>query len=162
MFQDHFKVSYRNLRRQKGYTLINLLGLSLGIASAILLFLVVSYEKSFDGFHPNSARIYKIGEMENGGEPDYLTKTPLTPKLKTDLPEVVAATRFAGWDSPWLEAEHGRIQETIKFVDEDFADMFGFAVLEGDLKQTLATKGEMVITEKKARELFGDDRAVGK
>ncbi|MEQ9374107.1 MAG: ABC transporter permease [Imperialibacter sp.] len=162
MFQDHFKVSYRNLRRQKGYTLINLLGLSLGIASAILLFLVVSYEKSFDGFHPNSARIYKIGEMENGGEPDYLTKTPLAPKLKADLPEVVAATRFAGWDSPWLEAEHGRIQETIKFVDEDFADMFGFAVLEGDLKQTLATKGQMVITEKKARELFGDDRAVGK
>lgn len=162
MFQEHFKVSYRNLRRQKGYTLINVLGLSLGIASAILLFLVVSYEKSFDSFHPNSARIYRIGEMENGGEPSYLTKTPLAPKLKSDLPEVVAATRFAGWDSPWLETQQGRIQETIKFVDEDFADMFGFAVLEGDLKKTLATKGQLAITEKRAKELFDGEMAVGK
>lgn len=162
MFKNNVTVGYRNLRRNKSYTLINLFGLSVGIASAILLFLVVDFERSFDGFHEKADRIYRIGESEAGGEIYLQTRTPLAPKLKADLPEVLAATRFISWYSPWIESSYGRVQNTMQFVDEDFADIFSFEVLEGDLKAALATKGQLVISQESAGKLFGAEPAVGK
>lgn len=162
MFQDHLKVSFRNLRKYRLYTTINLFGLSLGIGAAVLLFLVVRFEHSFDRFHTNGDQLYVVGESSNGGKPDFLNKVPLASRMKDDIPEVVAATRFGGWDSPWLETENGKIQEVIKLVDPDFALMFDFAVKQGNLEATLRKKGQIAITENVARKLFGFDVAVGR
>ncbi len=162
MIQDHLKVSFRNLRKYRAYTLINLLGLSLGIAASVLLFLVVRFERSFDNFHANSAQLYVVGESEAGGKPYFQSKVPLAPKLKEGLPEVVLSTRYGGWDSPWLETNNGRVHEVIKLVDPDFALMFDFKVKEGDFQQTLSTKDQLAITETVAKKLFGFEPAVGR
>jgi putative ABC transport system permease protein len=162
MIQDHLKVSFRNMRKYKTYTSINLLGLTLGIAASVLLFLVVRFERSFDDFHANGPQLYAIGESESGNDLDFVSKVPLAPTLKEQLPEVVLATRFGGWDNPWLETEHGRVNEMIKLVDPDFAEMFSFKVKEGDLGKTLQEKNQIAITESVAKKLFGDEPAMGK
>ncbi len=162
MWTDYLKVSYRNLAKHKSYTSINILGLSAGIAAATLLFLVISYERSFDGFHASASQIYLAGEVKEGGEPYLQSRTPLAPKLKSDVPEVIYASRYITWYSPWMEGPEGRMQNDMQFVDADFADMFDFEVLEGDLKTALSAKDQLVITLETARRLFGYEPALGK
>lgn len=162
MFKDHLKISFRNLFRQRSYTIINTLGLSLGISAAILLYLVVDHELSYDRFHQQADQIYRLGEKPAEGVPYYQTKIPLAPKLKEDLPEVVLASRFMGWESPWIETKNGRAKEVIHYADADFAEMFTFPATEGNFIQALSSKGHLAITEKAAQKLFGNEPAVGK
>ena len=76
MFQNQLKLAWRNLRKNKSYTLINILGLSSGIASAILIFTLVSYQLSFDRFHPNAGRIYRVVTIFHQENTEYQSGVP--------------------------------------------------------------------------------------
>lgn len=162
MFKDHLKISIRNLNKYRVYTSFNILGLSVGMAASILLFLVVRYERSFDKFHSDYQRIFRVGEKDGDREPYYQTRTPLAPKLKSDIPEVVKATRMIRWSDAWVETENGKIQANLTCVDTDFGEIFDFPVLEGDPVAALSKKNYLVISKKIADALFGYERAVGK
>lgn len=162
MFLHNFKLGYRNLKKYKNYTTINLLGLILGLFASITLYRVVKYEASFNSWHPNLDNLYRMAEYHPEYEVYYQTRTPAAEKIKEEIPEVLNATRFFSPTSLWLEYNDIRLSYELTFVDPDFASMFSFKVLEGNLEQALTTKNQLIITNTLSKAFFGYEKAVGK
>ncbi len=165
MFTHYFKTGLRNLWKYKSYAALNVFGLAIGIAAAILLLLVVRYERSFDKFHSNYKHIYKIGERnikESREDAGTLTKTPVVPAMLEDFPEVVNGTRFMDWDIKRLSYEDKIFKCSTIYVDSGFVDLFDFEVLEGDSKATLTTPDHVIVTQSVAQKFFGSTSATGK
>lgn len=162
MLLHNFKLGYRNLLKYKNYTAINVIGLVLGFSAAITLLRVVQYEGSFDQFHADLDQIHRLGEYTDEYGSYYQTRTPASEKLKEEIPEIVEATRVFSPSFLWLEAEGKMLKNGITYVDPDFATMFSFEVIEGDLKKTLSTKGQIAITLDISKAYFGYEEALGK
>nr|WKN38911.1 ABC transporter permease [Tunicatimonas sp. TK19036] len=165
MFRNYLKVSFRSLWRHKSYALLNIFGLATGITAAIVLFLIVRYERSFDTFHPQHQQVYRIGESttKNGGEASYLqTRPPAVPTLIEEMPEVVSGTRFFAPNHIRLRYQDQVVNPLVHYVDSGFVDVFDFGLLSGDLRQTLTTANHIALTESVASKLFGREEAVGK
>lgn len=161
MINNHLKIGYRNLLKYRNYSLINLLGLSLGLAASIILYRVVAYEHSFDAFHLKKDNLYVLAENTEEFGSYYQTRTPAAEKLKEDLPEVVRASRFFRPNSQWLTLGEKRLNYSFTYVDADLAKMLTFEVLEGDVHEALKTKDNIVISLEVARSFFGYDDALG-
>lgn len=165
MFRNYLKVSLRNLWKYKSYALLNVFGLAVGIAAAIILFLIVRYEQSFDTFHAEHERVYRIGEstIKNGeDQAHWITRTPVVPTLIEETPEVVSGTRFFSPENIRMQYQENVINPLVHYVDSGFADVFEFNLLAGDLVQTLKTPSHMVLTQSVAEKLFGNVAPVGK
>ena len=165
MYRSYFKTGFRNLLRYRGYALLNIFGLAIGMAAAIVLFLVVRYEQSFDTFHLQHNQIYRLGEqtVQNVETDAYdLTPVPVVPTLLEEIPEVVAGTRFFAPNQIRLRYQDHTANPLVHFVDSGFAELFNFGTLAGDLRQTLTTPNRLVLTKSVARKLFGNAEAVGK
>ena len=165
MYRNYFKIGFRNLLRYRGYALLNIFGLAIGMAAAIVLFLIVRYERSFDTFHPQADQIYRLGEQEvqNGETNAYdATPVPVVPTLLAEIPEVMAGTRFFAPSQIRLRYQDRSVNPMAHYVDSGFAELFNFGTLAGDLRQTLATPNWLVLTESVAKKLFGSADAVGK
>ncbi|MDW3191143.1 MAG: FtsX-like permease family protein [Cytophagales bacterium] len=161
MINNHLKIGYRNLLKYRNYSLINLLGLSLGLAASIILYRVVDYENSFDSFHVKKDNLYFLAENTEAYGSYYQTRTPAAEKLKEDLPEVVRASRFFSPHRKWLTHEEKKLNYRFTYVDADLADMLTFQVLEGDLHEALKSKDHIVISMTVAQSFFGYEEAVG-
>ena len=108
MFKNYFLVAIRHLKRQPGYAALNILGLTIGIASALLIILYLNHELSFDRFHSNADRVYRISS--DIAEPDdafkwATTQAPLGRTVKTEFQEIDQFTRFSGAGSVRLRLE---------------------------------------------------------
>jgi putative ABC transport system permease protein len=168
MFKNYIKTAIRSLARQKGLAFINVSGLSIGLACFILFLLYAVNEFSFDRFHKNSSRIFRVygwyqpmnGEKANGST--YLPM-PLGPALKQDLPEVETYVRFReSWGESFIKAD-GRIsRQGVVYADPQIFDVFSFGLRSGDPKTALKDPHSIVLTESTAAELFGKTNAVGK
>ncbi|RYF97949.1 MAG: ABC transporter permease, partial [Chitinophagaceae bacterium] len=172
MFKLNLKIALRNLWKYKGYTAINIFGLSIGLASCILIFIFVRYETSYDKDFANSDRIYRVvtewkyadgNEFRSQGVPK-----PLAPAMRTDFSqfEKVAAIQQSGGTLK-IKAEAGRAEikksESIYFAEPAFFDIFSYHWLFGNPSQSLTAPNQVVLTEKKAVEYFGSwNKAVGK
>jgi len=164
MIKNYIKITFRNMRRHPGYSFINIAGLAVGMACGLLILLWVQDELRFDGFHSNSARLYRVvQEAEHSGNRVDLCRTPpnLQPVLKRDYPEIEAATRFLT-DRDTFTYEMKQFEESIYFVDPDFLTMFSFPLVEGDPVTALDAPNKLVLTQVAASRLFGGESPLGR
>ena len=171
MFRNYLKTALRNLQRNKTYALINTLGLAVGIAACLLIFLVVQFETSFDDFHPLRNSIYRVGtEFHNQDGVSYSdgVSFPTGRALRVDFPQIkqVASVFRNGGQ---ITVEDGtthlkKIQEdNFYYAEPEFFSMFNFGWLAGDAKTALTDPNSAVLTQATAEKFFGDWRsAIGK
>jgi len=167
MIRNYIKIAIRNLKRNKIYSFISILGLAVGITGAALLYLYIDSELSYDAFHSESDRIYRIVEVADrpGSETRYFGQT--TPALGSTLldtyPEVEQMIRVYK-PGGHVDMVHGgeRIHERNYLIaDPGFFDLFDFKVVRGDAATALQQPNSVVISESMARRLFGNDNPVG-
>ncbi|TCD00008.1 FtsX-like permease family protein [Pedobacter frigidisoli] len=165
MFKLNLKIAWRNLWKNKGYTFINILGLSISLASCILIFIFVRYELSFDKNFENSERIYRVvsqwkyadgNEFYSQGVP-----RPLAPAMRNDFAQLekVAAVQQGGGTLK-IKAQNGRAEikdfEMTFYLEPSFFEIFKYQWLSGNPNQSLTEPNAMVLTEKTANKYFGD------
>ncbi len=167
MIANIIKVAFRNLFKHFGYSFINILGLAIGLASSIFIFLYVVNELTYDRFHEKSDRIYRawiLGNMPGTEMRHAVTAPPMMEAMLSDYPEVEAAVRIAlsrGWlvrrgDRKFLETE-----QEFKFADSTLFDVFSFKLLKGNPATCLRDPRSLVLTEEYAKKYFGDEEPMG-
>jgi len=161
---NYLKLALRKIRRQKGYSFINIAGLAAGMACAILIFLWVDDELGFDRFHSKADKIYRVvTEQRNAGAFDQYAVTPraLGRTLKEEVPEIARASRFLS--QPILFNDNGlAVSEYGAYVDADFLRMFSFPFLSGDPDSALNDPLSVVLTESLARKYFRGESPIGR
>jgi putative ABC transport system permease protein len=167
MTKNFIKVVLRNLSKHKGFSFINITSLTIGIASCILILLWIQNELSYDRFHDNSDRIYRIVTDECiGGQSSKYPATPLniSEALENDYPEVEKYVRlFKGWGGLTVENNNRKFHAEYFFqVDPAFFDIFTVPVIHGDPETALNKPDTCVLSKSSAIKYFGTDNAVGK
>ena len=164
MLKNYAITAWRNLARHKVYSLINIAGLAIGLASCILILLFVRNELSYDGWIPGADRLYRIETKINLANrptiPIASTQGVLRDAILEDFDEIEAATRFDFNEVPVARGDR-RFIEAVASVDANFFALFDFPFVEGDPKTALADLSTIVVTESFARKFFGDGPAVG-
>ncbi|HEX2606994.1 MAG TPA: ABC transporter permease [Flavisolibacter sp.] len=165
MFKSYLKVAFRNLLRNKAFSIINISGLAIGMASAMLIFLWIQNEVSYDQFHEKKDRIYEAWNLAQfSGKLQAWNTTPkvLARTLERDLPEVEEAVRV-NWPNDLLfTVGEKRLTAKGNTVDSGFFDLFSFPLVKGNAKTALMDMHNIVLTEKLAKKLFGTEEAMGK
>ncbi|MEJ7679035.1 MAG: ABC transporter permease [Segetibacter sp.] len=165
MLKNYFKIALRNLLRNKGFSAINILGLSIGMASAILILLWIQNEVSYDQFHENKDRIYEAwNRAERNRKVESWTATPkvLAKTVQNDFPEVENTTRIFSLGNVLFSIGEKSLTAPGCIVDSGFLQIFSFPLLKGNSKTALNDMHDIVITKKLAKKLFGDKEAIGK
>ena len=167
MLRSYFLVALRNLWRQKGYTLINILGLTVGLASTIFILLYVINEMTYDRFHEKSDRIYRVwisGSMPATEMRHAISSPPMAEAMLHDYPEVEQTVRLrkaGGWIVKRGDRAFHETDDEFIFADSTFFDVFSFKLLKGDPKTCLAEPRSIVLTEEYARKYFGEEDPMG-
>ena len=164
MIKNFLKVAFRNLAKNKGFSAINISGLAIGMASAMLILTWIQNEISYDQFHVNKDRIYEAwNRAEFSGNLNSWNTTPkiLARTLENDLPEVERAVRV-DWGSNFLFSI-GEKRLTVRgtIVDSGFLKMFSFPLIEGNPENVLNAPHSIVITETLAKKLFDKENCFG-
>ena len=167
MYSNYLTTVLRSIWKYKVYSAINILGLAIGIAASLLILMYVRYELSFDRYHENLDRIYRINLHGSlmGQEIDAATSPyPLAATLVNEFPEVENAVRVRPlFAEPMVQLGDVRFQESNVFhADQSFFDIFSFEMIEGDRDTALLEPDSIVITESIARKYFPDGSAVGR
>jgi len=164
MLKNFFKITFRNLWRSKGFSAINIAGLAIGMAAAILILLWVQHELGTDRFYKHTGRIYKIYSRDKfDGEMRAYGSTPevMAPEIKQNYPDVEDAVRFRNVTF-LVSAADKRFMLRGAFTDSSFLNLFDFPLLNGSTKQVLSSRYNIVLTQKLAVKLFGNENAIGK
>ena len=159
MLRNYLIVAYRNLMRHKVYSLINVTGLSIGIAFCILTFLYVRNEWTYDTFHENAERIYRVYFFDRAGA-SSMTPDPLGPALEESFPDVRAVR--IGWGVSSAKFQERTILANFKFADPEILEVFTLPLLQGDPAAVLEDPYSLVVTEAASRKYFGDEDPFGK
>lgn len=168
MIKHFLKIAFRNLVKNKSFTLINILGLSIGIMSFLFIYLWVQDELSYDKFHEKADNIYRIAWQSDN--PQTRTPHPMTYSMVEDFSEVENAVSITpvwgeGLTQPERTVKYGDVQfeeSAIYAADTTFFDVFTFPMLQGDPETALNDVGSIVITETIARKFFGDEDPLNK
>ena len=159
MFKNYLKITFRNLLKHKSYTLINVFGLSIGIACCLLIILYVQYELSFDKYHENAQRIHRIVmNWSSGNDIIHSAISPyrLADALKADFPEIENIVRF-DHQEVYVKYNNSSMRESSVFIcDESVFDVFSFELSEGDPGTALKDPFTVVLTENTAKKYFND------
>ncbi|WP_271768567.1 ABC transporter permease [Aquimarina algiphila] len=165
MLKNYLKIAWRNLLRNKSFSVLNIVGLSIGLAVTALIVIWINFEIGIDQFHEHKDRTYQVyNQYPVGGEIWTWNSTPkvMASAIQKDYPDVEHVARV-NWDSEFLFAKDDkRIKSTGKIVDPDFLKIFSFPLVEGSLETVLEGVNSVVITESFAKKIFGDEEAVGK
>ena len=168
MFKNYLKVAFRTLVKHKAYSLINILGLAVGIAASVLIFLFVRDERGFDRFHANAGRIYRItadwsnkgdSKIHQLGTPSVLART-----IRDKYPQVESVAQVCGpLGDVVLRHEDIGIKDTDVYIaGPEFFDVFTFPLAAGDPETALRDPGSIVLSQTLAAKLFGRDDPSGK
>ncbi|MGH7493757.1 MAG: ABC transporter permease [bacterium] len=166
MLKNYLKIAFRNLLKHKGYTLLNVAGLAIGMACCILILLYVQDELSYDRHHEKADRIYRVAaDLKFGGYHHRLAvaPAPLAAALVRDYAEVVAAARFRDQGSSLVKKEGAQNfkEERVIFADNAVFEIFTLPFLSGDAKTALVEPDAVVITATTAKKYFGENSALG-
>lgn len=150
------------------FSLLNVLGLSIGMASCLLILQYVVFERSYDAFHDKGDRIYRVSVYKpRVDERSATTSVPLGPALKADFPEVQAFVRVTKAYGPTITYGNGATyrafnEDKVYFADSSFLSLFSFPLLKGNAAAALAGPNAVVLTESAARQYFGEEEPLGK
>ncbi len=166
MFENFFKIAIRNLSRNKVISLINIIGLSVGMACFLLIGIWVFDELSYDRFHPEADRLYRVvvDYEVPGGVQDYAVSAAVMPRtMREEIPEIELGTAmsFNGMTIRNPQQNVPFIERTVCFAEPVAFEMFGFEFLKGDPETALSTPNSVVITEEIAEKYFGDSDPIG-
>ncbi|MFC1725613.1 ABC transporter permease [candidate division KSB1 bacterium] len=166
MFKNYIKTAFRNMKRKKVFSFINIAGLTIGMTCCILILLWVQDELSYDRFHRNADNIYiVVSERERDSESFYIqtTPAPTAPTMKEKYPEVIEAARYRNLGKRLIRHEQiFDIEEDIAFADPSIFEIFTFPFVKGNPENALEDLYSIVITEDMAEKYFGDENPVGK
>ena len=166
MFRNYLHTAWRNIMREKGFSLINIAGLSIGIASCILIMLFVQDELSYDRFHKNSENIYRVyieGKFGNNAIKSPFTSNLMAPTMQEELADALLATRFFDVSRRIVKYEDKSfVEKRFFYGDENFFKLFSFPLISGSPDEILKKPNTIVITESTAKKYFGDDNPLGK
>src|SRR5664279_3870652 len=166
MIQNFLKVAFRSLFRQKGYTLINIVGLSVGLASSIIIFMFVFEELNYDRFFIHSKNIYRaylkanIGSSVSNGA---YTPAPMAAAMKSDFPEVLQSARVTDNENLLVAVDQKfyNIKHSL-YVDSTFLLIFDLPLVNGEPAKVLTEPRTAVLSETTAKMLFGNENPVNK
>jgi len=164
MLKNYLKIALRNLRRQKIISLINIVGLAIGIACAALILLYVRHELSYDRYHNNKERIYRLVAKVQGASYEAIAKVPgpWSIAAQKDFPEIEKVARFVFFNETLVGRGEKRFYESGGFyADSTVFEVFSFPLLQGNSKTTLTQPNAVVITEAFAKKYFSNENALG-
>jgi putative ABC transport system permease protein len=170
MIINYLKLAARNINKNRFYTSINVICLTLGLTASILATMFIVDERSFDAFHAKSDRLFRLNKVnfESGGQTSLTGESSglMGPTMVSEFPEVENCVRFMPWFNPVMLSYNERnvmlqSQEMI-FVDSSFFQVFDFRLLKGDEGNALRKPGSIVVTQELAQALFGADDPIGK
>ncbi len=166
LWLNHLKIAFRNLRRNRGYSLINIVGLALGLAGCLLVFSYTQFEKSYDQNHPDVDRLYRVNQTAiwnpEGGVMGS-TAPPVAALLKDKFPEIEAVTRINTPGSRTIRYQDRAFNESeILAADSNFFDFFAFELASGNAQTALDGVGKVILSAEAATKYFGQEPALGK
>ena len=164
MFRSYLTATIRTLLKNRGLTAINILGLAIGMACVILIALYIQYEFSYDRYHVNATRIYRVFRtvsMENTTSVNPRASGALAPALKRDFPEIQEAIRTQLLTS-WVKTDDHFFQQDVCVADQEIFNVFTIPFVTGDSGTALNQPGSMVLTESMARKFFQNQNPIGK
>lgn len=170
MLKSYFRIAWRNLKKNKAYALINILGLSLGLACSIIIFVLITYHLSFDSFHKNSDRIYRIVTEWHDEEVGHsgAVPQPLGKIFRTEYTYAEKTARLVDYRGTLITIEGAgekkKFEEEtgVVFAEPEIFDILDFPLVQGNAKAALANPDAAIVTEKIAKKYFGTTNAVGK
>ena len=166
MIKNYFKIAWRNLWRNKGFSAINIFGLAIGIASCLIIMLFVQNELGYDRYNKKADRIVRVsfqGMVQGEKMNESTVMPPVAQTLKAEFPEVQAATRIRDYGTPRLIYGNKSFKEdAFAFVDSNFFQVFTLPLLDGDAKTALIEPNTIVITKALAYKYFGKEDPMGK
>ncbi len=171
MLHHYLTIAWRNLAKHQGYSALNIAGLTLGLATTLLILLWVKDEMRFDRFHDKYERIYNVKMHMAFSQGNVVTHAampqPLAAALKAEVPEMALAARTS-WggnldpaDVKLFSFEEKNLEEKGLYVDADFLKIFSFPFIQGDPKSALTEPNTLVLTQQLARKYFGNRQALG-
>jgi len=166
MLKNLIKTAVRHILKHFGYSILNILGLTLGITSALFLIIYIADEVSYDRYHEKADRIYRVSSSIK--EPDdqftwIVAQIPFGPQVVKDYPEVQASVRFINMPRALYKYEDKEFnEENFYYVDSTLFDIFTYKVLKGEVKSALLSPKKIILTEKIANKYFGKSDPVGK
>lgn len=165
MITNYFKIAFRNLWRHKWFSLLNISGLAIGLTAGFLIFLYVSFELSYDGFHSKGDRIHKVvadiktpSEVINADIPAW----PVAPNLQREFPEVESAVRILDFQALVQNGNKKFNEDNIIAADSSFFKVFDFELVKGDKNNVLKAPFNIVLSQSTAKKYFGDEDPIGK
>lgn len=164
MIRSYLTLTVRNMIRRPGFTIVDIGGLSIGLAACILAFFFIREESSFNRFHPHVERIHEVRsavQIKGGSEFYKETQGPVGPALTADFPEVEAATRLAAAEVV-VQVEDQVFLQRVLGVDPSFFDIFDFPLIRGDAATALRTPASVILGQAAARRCFGSSDPLGR
>jgi len=166
MFKNLIKTAFRNIFKDFGYSGLNILGLTLGIASALFLIIYISNELSYDRYHENADRIYRVASHIQETDDEFtwiVAQVPFAPQVVVDYPEVEHAVRFIDAGRELFKYEDKEFyEESFYYVDSNVFEVFTYELIKGNSEDALLEPNTMVLTETVAAKYFGKEDPIGK
>ena len=166
MIKNYFITAIRNMLRHKGFSLINILGLAIGLAAFLLITIFVRYELSFDGMHKKN--IYRLDEVQSfegmvAPQNVALSMYPMASTLNAEFPEITKATHIYGFEKYSFNNGEKKIYlPKIFMADSSFLQVFDFPLVHGDRATALTEPTSLLLTEESAAKIFGKENPIGK
>ena len=166
MIKNLIKTALRHIGKHPGYSLLNVLGLTLGISSALFLIIYVADELSYDRYHENADRIYRVSSKITETDDQFtwnVAQIPMGPQVVQDYPEVESFVRFINMPRALYKFEDKEyIEEDFYYADSTLFDMFTYKVIRGEVKSATKDPKKIVLTETVAGRYFGSSDPIGK
>ncbi|MFD2935890.1 ABC transporter permease [Spirosoma flavum] len=165
MFHNYLKIAFRTLWKNRTHSLINIVGLSVAFGTCVLLFLTATFELSYDGFHTDANRIFRLYFLSTNrdGTPNKSATMPypISPALKAEFPEIEGVSRFFNGTAGVRRNEH-TYSKSVRMADADFLQLFTFPLRKGNAKTAMNSLSDIVISENMAKDIFGKENPLGK
>ncbi len=167
MIKNYMKIAFRNLKRHKSFSFINIMGLAIGLTCCLLIMLYIQYELSFDKYHKNANEIYRIVMYHSGNRlrgTEWKNSVPgaLQASVPEEFSEIMMATRVKKWERIIKQDGNLFTESDFRYVNPEFLDIFSFPLIAGDPKTALIEPFSLLITEDMVKKYFGKENPLNK